>query len=322
MTDQDQTNKKPSLKIVRHFSAPKEVVFEAFANAEAMGEWWGPIGHALTVKAFEFKTGGKFHYKMEREGQAMWGLFKYGTIEAPDRIEFVSSFSDENGNVCKPPFPMEFPLEIFNHVTFTETAGRTTLTLQGYPINPTDEQIATYESMTENMQQGFGGTFDKLDAYLAARGKLRQQLKTDKKARVSTYLNFAGNTEEALNFYRGVFRSEFTGGIQRLGDLPPAEGQPPLSDSDKKLILHIELPITAGHILMATDAPESMGFKVIAGNNTHIYIDTESREEAKRLFDELSVDGEIEMPIQDMFWGYYGNFKDKYGINWMVIYSE
>lgn len=315
---------KPGLKIVRHFNAPKQVVFEAFANAEAMGEWWGPARMDLTVKTFDFMPGGKFHYKMEGGGQTMWGLFKYITISEPDLIEFINSFSDEEGNVCTSPFPMDFPLEIFNQLTITETNGRTTLTLQGNPVNASAVQEETYNSIKDNMQQGFAATFDKLDSYLQSRGALKNQLRTDNKARVCTYLNFPGNTEEVLNFYRKVFRSEFSGdGIKRLGDFPAHEGHPPLSDEDKKLILHIELPITGGHVLMATDAPESMGFKVIPGNNMHIHIEPGSREETKRLFDELSVGGVVEMPVQDAFWGaYYGNFTDKYGINWMLSHKD
>ena len=87
-------------------------------------------------------------------------------------------------------------------------------------------------------------------------------------ARTSTYLNFPGNTEEAFNFYKSVFGGEFGGnGIARFGDIPTSIEMPPLSDDDKQLIMHIELAITGGHILMGTDASESMGFKVIFGNN-------------------------------------------------------
>jgi PhnB protein len=138
-------------------------------------------------------------------------------------------------------------------------------------------------------------------------------------ARVSTYLNFPRNTEEAFNFYRSVFGGEFTGGINRFGDIPSMEGMPPMPEADKNLVMHIELPITGGHVIMATDAPESMGFTVSAGNNTHINLEPDTREEAERLFNTLSVGGKISMPMQDMFWGaYFGSFTDKFGINWMI----
>ncbi|HRJ39703.1 MAG TPA: VOC family protein, partial [Flavobacteriales bacterium] len=138
----------------------------------------------------------------------------------------------------------------------------------------------------------------------------------------SSYLNFDGKTEEAFHFYKSIFKTEFVKGIQRLGDFPPQEGQPPLAEEVKKMVLHVQLPITGGHILMGTDAPKEMGFTVTPGNNMHIHIEPESREEADRLFHALSEGGTVEIPIQDMFFGaYFGNFMDKYGINWMINYQ-
>lgn len=143
-------------------------------------------------------------------------------------------------------------------------------------------------------------------------------------ARVSTYLNFSNNTEEAFNFYKSVFGGEFSGGgIARFGDIPPSDNMPQLAEKDKNLIMHIELPITGGHVLMGTDAPESMAFKINQGNNVHINLEPDTRKETKKLFDALSAGGEISMDLQDMFWGsYYGSCTDKYGVNWMFNCSE
>lgn len=163
---EQSANKKEGLQIVRSFKAPKKLVFDAFATAEAFAAWWGPAGMPVTVTHFDFRDGGKTHYKMEGHGQIMWGLFRYQTIVKPDAISFISSFSDESGAVCKAPFPIEFPLEIFNELHLEESDGTTTLTLSGYPINATAEQEATYHSMKENMSQGFAGTFAQLDTYL------------------------------------------------------------------------------------------------------------------------------------------------------------
>ncbi len=313
-----------TFSITRSFNAPKDLVFQAFSNEAALAEWWGPVGMALTVKSFDFSPGGKFHYKMEGNGQTMWGLFNYVSITPPDSIEFINSFSDEAGNICKPPFAIDFPLEIFNKLSLQEINGVTTITLKGHPLRATAAQEAVYNSMSGSMNQGFAGTFDQLEKYLESRLLLRKELKTNRKARTTTYLNFPGNTEDAFNFYRSVFKTDFHGkGIQRFGDVQGVEGIPPLSDADKKLILHIELPITGGHVLMATDAPESMGFKLNQGSNMHINVEPETREETKRLFDALSDAGIITMPLQDMFWGaYFGSCTDKYGINWMFNYSD
>lgn len=140
-------------------------------------------------------------------------------------------------------------------------------------------------------------------------------------ARTSTYLNFPGNTEDAFKFYKSVFKTEFEGPVSRFSDMPQDPNQP-LKESDKNLILHIELPILGGHILMGTDAPESM-FKVTFGNNVYINLEPDNRQEADKLFKGLSVDGQIEMPMQEMFWGaYFGSFTDKFGVKWMVNCSN
>jgi len=138
-------------------------------------------------------------------------------------------------------------------------------------------------------------------------------------SRTSTYLNFPRNTEEAFTFYRTVFGGEFSGGgVARFSDIPPSENAPPLSEEDKNLIMHIELPITGGHILMGTDAPESMGFRVTFGNNVQILLEPDSRDETKRLFDSLSSGGKVIMELQDVFWGaFYGSCTDKFGVYWM-----
>lgn len=138
-------------------------------------------------------------------------------------------------------------------------------------------------------------------------------------ARVSTYLNFSNNTEDAFNFYKSVFGTEFNGPIARFGEIPPQKGMPPIPDADKNLVMHIELPIVGGHKLMGTDAPESMGFKVNFGNNVHINLQPDTREETKRLFEKLSADGTVTMELQEMFWGdYFGSCTDKFGVQWMV----
>lgn len=140
---------------------------------------------------------------------------------------------------------------------------------------------------------------------------------------VSTYLNFTRNTEEAFNFYKSVFGGEFDGEVTRMGSVPPQPGQPPISEEDKNLIMHIALPILGGHKLHGTDAPESMGFKVNFGNAVYIMLEPDTRAEADKLFASLSEGGEIEMDMAEQFWGdYFGSFKDKFGIGWMINTSS
>ncbi|WP_423128637.1 VOC family protein [Gaoshiqia sp. Z1-71] len=142
-------------------------------------------------------------------------------------------------------------------------------------------------------------------------------------ATVSTYLNFSRNTEDAFNFYKSVFGTEFNGqGIMRFKDIPP-EACPPLPEEDKNLVMHVSLPILGGHVLMGTDAPESMGFKLSMGNHVYINLQPDTREETRRLFKALSAGGTVEQELQDMFWGdYYGSCKDKFGVQWMFNCDE
>jgi PhnB protein len=142
-------------------------------------------------------------------------------------------------------------------------------------------------------------------------------------ASVSTYLNFPRKTEEVFNFYKTVFGGEFMGTIGRFSDVPPSDDMPPLAEEDKNLIMHIALPILGGHVLMGTDAPESMGFHVKFGNNIYINLQPDTRKETKKLFDALSKNGNVTMELQDMFWGdYFGTCTDKYGVQWMFNCEE
>ncbi len=143
-------------------------------------------------------------------------------------------------------------------------------------------------------------------------------------ASVSTYLNFAGNTEEAFNFYKSVFGGEFFGnGIMRFGDIPEAPKCPPAAEDTKNMVMHVELKILGVHSLMGTDAPESMGFKLNFGNTSSINLQPDTRKETKELFDKLSEGGKVMMELQDMFWGdYFGSCTDKFGVQWMFNCGE
>lgn len=142
-------------------------------------------------------------------------------------------------------------------------------------------------------------------------------------ASVSTYLNFKRETEEAFNFYKSVFGGEFEGEINRMGDVPLQPGQPPIAEADKNLVMHVSLKILAGHRLMGTDAPESMGFTLNQGNNVYINLEPDTRAETDKLFAALSEGGKVEMPLQEMFWGdYFGSLRDKFGVQWMFNCAE
>jgi PhnB protein len=139
-------------------------------------------------------------------------------------------------------------------------------------------------------------------------------------AKVSTYLNFKGKTEEAFNYYKKVFGGEFAGqGIMKFSAAPPTPGAPAMPASEMNQVMHVELPILGGvHTLNGSDAPESHGHTVVMGNNVSIVLSPDSRKETDRLFKALSEGGQATNPLAEMFWGaYFGTCTDKFGVNWM-----
>ena len=136
-------------------------------------------------------------------------------------------------------------------------------------------------------------------------------------ASVSIYLNFMGNAEEAFNHYKNVFRTEFSSPMMRMNDMPRREGMPPLAEADKNKVMHVAMPIMDGTMIMATDMLESMGHKLVEGNNFTISLNPDSNEEADRLFLELSAGGSDAVAPHNEFWGYWGTCKDRFGIRWM-----
>jgi len=137
-------------------------------------------------------------------------------------------------------------------------------------------------------------------------------------ALINPHINFNGNAEEAFTFYKSVFGGEFAM-IMRFKDMESPEF--PVADHEANKIMHIALPI-GQNVLMANDVPESMGRTNENENRSKIAISAESREEADKLFNGLSVGGIVEMPMEDSPWGsYFGMFRDKYGIEWMIDFD-
>jgi PhnB protein len=141
-------------------------------------------------------------------------------------------------------------------------------------------------------------------------------------AKVSIYLNFQGKTEEAFNFYKSIFKSEFSAPIMRMGDMPPQPNAPALSEGDRKAVMHVSMPILAGILIMGTDSLESMGHKIVVGNNTTISLEPDSKEETDHLFKLLSEGGSDMAPMRQEFWGYWGCCLDKFGIRWMFNFPN
>lgn len=152
--------------LTRAFDAPLSLVWQAWAEPRHMAAWWGPKGFDTQVAEMELRPGGLFHYSFAAEGVVEWGRFIFREVSEPHRLAFVVSFSDENAGIRRAPFSEDWPLEMLNVVDMKEENGKTTITLRGKAINATAKEQEMFNSMIGSMEEGYGGTFDKLDTLL------------------------------------------------------------------------------------------------------------------------------------------------------------
>jgi len=156
------------LVISRVFNAPRDLVWKAFTEPERLQHWWGPKGFTTRVHKMELRPGGVFFYSQRTDdGREMYGKWVYREIVAPERLVIVSSFTDDKENLVRHPLSANWPLEMLGVSTFVENLGRTTLTIRTKPINATESERQTFYDRESSMEQGFAGTFDRLDEYLA-----------------------------------------------------------------------------------------------------------------------------------------------------------
>ena len=168
ISTEPSTNGEYPVFLTREMDAPRELVWRAWSEAEALAQWWAPKGFSTRVESFDFRPGGVFHYAMQTpDGGEMWGKFVYREIDPPKRLAFMLSFADAQGNTVRAPFSETHPLEIYSEVTFTERDGKTTITMRGGPFNATEAERAGYAAMLKNMQEGTDSTLDNLADYLA-----------------------------------------------------------------------------------------------------------------------------------------------------------
>ena len=136
-------------------------------------------------------------------------------------------------------------------------------------------------------------------------------------SKVAIYLNFQGDAEQAFNYYKSVFGTEFSAPVMRMKDMPPNPDAPELSDNDLNSVMHVALPIIGGTEIMGTDMLECMGHQLVVGNNTTISLQLDTKEEADKFYNALSEGGSDKAPMRDEFWGYWGCCLDKFSIRWM-----
>jgi uncharacterized protein YndB with AHSA1/START domain len=155
--------------ISRVFDAPRELVWKAFTEPDRMKEWWGPKGFTVIASKMDLRPGGTYHYGMRApNGAAMWGKFVYREIVPPERMVLINSFSDEAGGITRHPMAPTWPLQMLSTFTFEEEAGgKTRLTIRWSPYDASEEEQKAFDSSHDSMRQGWGGTMEQLEAYLA-----------------------------------------------------------------------------------------------------------------------------------------------------------
>jgi len=154
--------------ISRTFDVPRDTLWKCFTDPERMRQWWGPKGVTIIASKMDLRPGGTYHYGMRTpDGKEMWGKFVYREITPPERLVFVSAFSDEKGGLTRHPLAPSWPIEMLSMFSFAEAGGKTTFTVTWSPLNPTPEERATFEASHDSMKQGWSETLEQLGAYLA-----------------------------------------------------------------------------------------------------------------------------------------------------------
>lgn len=153
--------------IAREFDAPRALVWKVWNEPEHVAKWSGPKGTTITVRKLDFRPGGTQHYCMHTPGGDMWGKLYYREIKEPEKLVYVTTFSNEQGELTRHPLSETWPLEMLTTITFVETAGKTTITIEWIPINASETETKTFDENRAGMTGGWSGTFDKLAEYLA-----------------------------------------------------------------------------------------------------------------------------------------------------------
>lgn len=165
-----------AFSITRRFTAPRELVYQALTEPEHLLEWWGPVGCTLPKCTVDLRPGGEFRYCMLLpNGDEWWGKWMYRDVMPNERLVYVLSFCDEDGNVIRHPVSDEWPLEMLSSITFEDDDERTRVTLRCVPIGETPAERKTFVAGHANMQRGFTGTWDNLEAYLDELQKEEQE---------------------------------------------------------------------------------------------------------------------------------------------------
>ncbi|WP_296701362.1 SRPBCC domain-containing protein [Algoriphagus sp.] len=157
------------LHITRYFPQPIEIVYNAFTTSESLQKWWGPEGFELETRKFEFHPEGVFHFVLKSDAFDMWAKWVFNNIREPHKLSVINSFSNELGETIKAPvipFGEDWPIEMVLDLEFYEEDGKTRIDMVSFPHNASDASKKLFSDSISQMEEGFKGTFDQLEAYL------------------------------------------------------------------------------------------------------------------------------------------------------------
>jgi len=273
-----------ALVIIRVLDAPRERVWQAWTEPERMSRWWGPKGFTAPHCTNDLRVGGTYLYCMRSaEGQDYWSTGTYREIVAPERLVCTDSFADEQGNVVPAShygMTGDFPLELLVTVTLEDVDGKTRMTLrhEGLPA-----------SEREPCSEGWHQSFDKLAESLITQEKIRGQ-------KITPFLWFDTQAEEAANFYVSVFKDAGIDAINRYGEAGPGP---------------------AGSVMVVSFRIEGQSFIALNGGPAFTFspaisfvVNCETQAEVDALWEKLAEGGQTQQ---------CGWLQDKYGVSWQIV---
>ncbi len=276
--------------ISRTFSAPRELIWEAWTERQRLMRWFGPKGFTMSAASMDFRPGGMFHYcLLAPDGRSMWGKFLYREIVVPERITMVNCFSDENGGTTRHPKSPTWPLEMLSICSLVEQGGDTTVTIQWAPLNPTAEERRTFDAAHEDMKRGWSGTFDQLADYLA-RG---HDAGTHK---ITPFLWFDNQAAEAAEFYVSIFKNSKIVSVNRYGEAGPGP---------KGSVMTVVFDLDGQRFIALNGGPHFKFTEAISFS-----VDCKTQEEVDEFWEKLGKGGQP---------GQCGWLKDKYGLPWQIV---
>lgn len=150
----------------RVFAAPRPLVFAAFTEPRHLMRWWGPKEAVVVEQTMDLRPGGRYLYRLQGEGFALWGRFVWREITPPERLVFVNSFSDPEGGLTRHPMAPDWPLETLSTITFAAEGADTRLRILWEPLDASAAEQAAFDAGHDSMRQGWGGSLDRLEQYL------------------------------------------------------------------------------------------------------------------------------------------------------------